>query len=36
MEIEERKDGSRMIGMGPHLLLSASPGTLAPQVNTPV
>lgn len=36
MEIEERKDRARMIGMGPHLLLSSSHGTLAPQGNIPV
>lgn len=36
MEIEERKDGASMIGMGPRLLLSYSLGTLAPQGNTPV
>lgn len=36
MEIEERKDWARMIGMGPRLLLSSSPGTLVPQGNTPV
>ena len=36
VEIEERKDMARMIGTGPRLLLSASPGTLAPQGNTPV
>lgn len=36
MEIEERKDGSRMIGVGPHLLLFSFPGTLAPPGNTPV
>lgn len=39
MEIEERKDGARMIGVGPHLLLFSSPGTLAPPPppgNTPV
>lgn len=36
MEIEERKDRARMIGMGPHLLLSSFLGTLAPPGNTPV
>lgn len=36
VEAEERKDGARMTGMEPHLLLSSSPDTLAPQGNTPV
>lgn len=34
--MEERKDGARMIGMRPHLLLSSSPSTLAPQGKTPI